>query len=873
MPLVLVLVLVQGLLLAGGPAVVFVSRSLNAPPDPAQRQTAVEVAQNGKLMVKDSDAAPRVLVPAGANEAKILDVIDPEVSFDGTKIVFAGFSLEEKGFRIYEISVQEGSSPVQITHSDRQIDLGRYGAAAERLATYDDYDPCYLPGGRICFVSTRYPGIAPDNRLRTTNLYVVNANGTDAHRITSERFGADTPTVHPITGQITYSRFWRTAQGNGGGADDTKPVEPVPPGSPGYGDVIPPPSNDGTTVPVVRSLDEGSFPGVNSWFLATINPDGTGVAMASGFRLDRELTQAWRPAYLSDGRALALFIPNTPMQGYPGANGLRLFHQGPSTPDFLGGPQTFLNSQGGFPGDPAFPGQVPPPMTTPFFYASAVPLPDGSILVTGSLNPGATDHDIFIQTAPNTMPQPFITIAGTAELDAVLLAPRPTPPVIPEVATGHLLDDAPATIEEAKKDGGTFTFTCDNIFFNAPVDSPIPNAPPIGRQLSIEFFMSPQRTGTTNADPPISIALQPIASDGKVVQELPGGVPLFEVLRRTDGSIPIGRDGQIFHVGGMNFNRSGSGGSCVGCHAGHSMITVPEDPSWTNLAPSANVTANSSRPASMANGLVTMLQATNVVDRRTDPLTAEWAAAEPGKDATLVLQWTVPILAREIVVYGVKPDSPNGTRSLSVSGFTLSRFMVGEGDGKLVTPAEAEESRIREEQLAREQQREIEAANILNANLVDQRAGAAVLTQGTRVELDPAKPFDTLRLVIAAGEVSGVFDGQSVAALAEVEVIAKVAGDSLPVVSFVRGDVNCDSRLNLTDAVDALGGLFLGGGKLCCGTAADANNDDLFNITDPIAILAYLFLGTDPLPSPSVNVGGRGEEGSFVCETEVFATT
>jgi hypothetical protein len=832
-------VLIQGILLAGEPSIAFVSRSLSVPPDPAQRQTAVEVARSGSLMVKDA-LGLRTLVPTAGNAEGIRDVIDPDVSYDGTRIVFSGYSEAEKAFRIYEISVQPGSAPRQITLSDRQIDEGRYGAAAERLKGYDDYDPCYLPDGRICFVSTRYAALAPDARLRATNLYVVNADGTDLHRITSERFGADTPTVHPTTGQITYSRFWRTAEVNTG--DQTKPTEPVPPGSPGYGDVTPPPLPNSPPAPVVRGIDEADFPGVNSWFLATINPDGTGVAMASGFRLDRELTQAWRPSYLPDGRVLALFIPQTPMQGYPGANGLRLFQHGPSAPEFLGGPQHFFN--GAFPGDrPVDPAgvPVPAPMETPFFYASAVPLPDGGFLVTGAPAHAPGDHDVYIQSAPNQMPTifPGIDRRNTSELDAVVIAARPVPPAIPEVATGRLLDDAPATIEEAKRDGGTFEFVCDNIFFNAPVDSPIPNAPPIGRRLSIEFFMAPQRTGVSPADPPISIAVQPIGPDGKIEQELPGGVPLFEVLRRLDNSIPVGRDGQIFHVGGMNFNRSGSGGSCVGCHAGHSMIEVPADPSWTNLAPSATVAASSSRVSPLANGIATTLRPAAIVDRRTDPLTSEWAAEEAGKDASVELQWTVPIQAREVVVYGVKPNAPTGPRTVSVNGFEVVTLLVGErtGDSRESAPA-----------------------------VVERVIGPALSSEGTTVSLDPTKEFDTLRVEIKAANVAGHFDGASVAALAEVEVISRIARDSVPIVSFVRGDANCDGNLNITDAVTALNGLFLGGGKPCCGTAMDANNDDVLNITDPIAILANLFLGSEPLPPPAH--GGRGSEGSFVCETE-----
>ena len=105
-------------------------------------------------------------------------------------------------------------------------------------------------------------------------------------------------------------------------------------------------------------------------------------------------------------------------------------------------------------------------------------------------------------------------------------------------------------------------------------------------------------------------------------------------------------------------------------------------------------------------------------------------------------------------------------------------------------------------------------------------------------------------------------------ALAEVEVTAKVAGDAAPKVSFIRGDADCDTHINMTDAMVVLNRLFLGGGPLCCNSAGDINADGHLDITDPILLLGYEFLGTDGLPEPWPNCGQAADEGDLLCDQE-----
>lgn len=73
---------------------------------------------------------------------------------------------------------------------------------------------------------------------------------------------------------------------------------------------------------------------------------------------------------------------------------------------------------------------------------------------------------------------------------------------------------------------------------------------------------------------------------------------------------------------------------------------------------------------------------------------------------------------------------------------------------------------------------------------------------------------------------------------------------SVSAFTFIRGDVDRNSRVELTDAVYILNYLFLGGSEPECLDAADTNDDSRININDAVFLLNYLFKGGKTLPLP-----------------------
>ena len=156
----------------GNYAIVFVSRRIPANGSAYYNATGslpgvqpwgrFQVASPGKLIVREANGSLRTLIDGSKPTAASLNLIDvnaPDVSYDATKIVFAGLTngtysqspMNSPGaWRIYVINV-DGTGLRQVTLSDRNISLAQFGSVASNFTNYDDTDPVWLPDGRIVF--------------------------------------------------------------------------------------------------------------------------------------------------------------------------------------------------------------------------------------------------------------------------------------------------------------------------------------------------------------------------------------------------------------------------------------------------------------------------------------------------------------------------------------------------------------------------------------------------------------------------------------------------------------------------------------------------------------------------------------------------
>ncbi len=118
---------------------------------------------------------------------------DPEISLDGTRILFTMKRSRNEPWRLYEMNL-DGSSLVQLTDPPEG----------------DDMDPVYLPNGQILFTSTR-SGIVDEYERRASPLLHVGERGPDGRLVNIRQISFNqshdtNPFVHS-SGKIIYSRW------------------------------------------------------------------------------------------------------------------------------------------------------------------------------------------------------------------------------------------------------------------------------------------------------------------------------------------------------------------------------------------------------------------------------------------------------------------------------------------------------------------------------------------------------------------------------------------------------------------------------------------------------------------------------------------
>lgn len=686
------------------------------------------VASPGRLIVRESNGQLRTLVDGANPTAASLNLIDvnaPDVSYDGSTIVFAGLPNgsysrgpvnNPDAWRIYAIRA-DGTGLRQITQSDMNISYAQFGSAGGGLQGYDDTDPAWMPDGRIVFSSTRWPSYAHYSGVRTSNLYVVNADGSNLHRITSERNGADRPMVDPLTGKIVYARWWRNHR------FATNQMDTVTNGSGGYQ------RKDGLTTDRSNHVGGGDFFWRNSWHPAAINPDGTGLEQWGGPHHRLELSHTYGGAFLPNGDLLANYFPMANMTEAAGFGGLRRYVRGPGYPtgvigvtDFTldyvskSNPTSYGIFVGNYAGEPAL-------------------LPDGRIVFSWAADINQ-DYGLYTINADGSGRTLIYDIPGATELRAKPIVARALPPILPDsVTTAASLLPPPAAGPYTQD--GTFSFKALNVYANGPVDTTIPNAIPVGSAATIRFFTDFQRTSPgsfPNLDWPIILATMNVNPDGSVTNSAaPANIPLFEEIRSADGTLPFngGSTGSGAHVAGMNFGKPGEVQRCVGCHTGHTMIPVPAndaDALFSNVAPSANISVSSSRDANQNRGLV---------DRQVlrGEIWRYWNSASGQTSGQWVqLTFPVPVTVRTVRLYNPRSGG-DANSSLQVQGTNVRLYSDAAATQQVAT-----------------------------------QSTGPLAVSGTSVSFADVK-VRAVRVEITG--MSGTFYGSQLASIAEIEVIAR----------------------------------------------------------------------------------------------------
>jgi len=150
------------------------------------------VTDPGRKLYGDGGRLCRLHVPSGQVTVLLDDpaggVRDPQVHYDGRKILFSYRKDGQPYYHLYEINA-DGSGLRQLTSGP-----------------YDDFEPTYLPDGHIIFCSSRCRRWVPCWSTQVAILYRCDGDGGNIRPLSSNIEQENTPCVLP-DGRVLYTRW------------------------------------------------------------------------------------------------------------------------------------------------------------------------------------------------------------------------------------------------------------------------------------------------------------------------------------------------------------------------------------------------------------------------------------------------------------------------------------------------------------------------------------------------------------------------------------------------------------------------------------------------------------------------------------------
>jgi formylglycine-generating enzyme required for sulfatase activity len=139
-----------------------------------------------------SPVTPEGSVTAVYKPEKPVFVGDVDLNFDADRMLFSSIGSHDQ-WQIFEVGT-DGSGLRQVTPGDDP--------------DVDNYDPCYLPDGRIMFCSTAYFTAVPcvNGSTRCANLFRMDADGANMHQLCFDQEHNWCPTALP-NGRVLYLRW------------------------------------------------------------------------------------------------------------------------------------------------------------------------------------------------------------------------------------------------------------------------------------------------------------------------------------------------------------------------------------------------------------------------------------------------------------------------------------------------------------------------------------------------------------------------------------------------------------------------------------------------------------------------------------------